>query len=138
MSMRETIRQARDINTEIVEVPEWGVSIELRSMTVRQRAAFISASQDNGENAGERVEQIYGQILVTCCSDPHTKEPVFEEDDLTWLMTEKAGEVIDRLVNRCLEVSGLKEKAVDEAGKSYSGSPAKTDEPTVSGEPISN
>ena len=117
MSMKNKIRSAQDIDRELVDVPEWDVTIEVRSMTVRQRASFISASQDTSENSGDRVETVYGQILVTCCLEPETGEPVFDEEDLSWLMTEKSGSVIDKLVSRCLEVSGLKEKAVDEAGK---------------------
>jgi hypothetical protein len=46
-------------------------------------------------------------------------------------MTEKSGAVIDRLVTSCLEVSGLKEKAIDEVGKSYSVSQTDTEEPTL-------
>jgi len=122
VSMKNKIRSAQDIDRELVDVPEWDVTIEVRSMTVRQRASFISASQDTSENSGDRVETVYGQILVTCCLEPETGEPVFDEEDLAWLMTEKSGSVIDKLVSRCLEVSGLKEKAVDEAGKDSSDS----------------
>ena len=117
MSMKAKIRLAKDIDREHVNVPEWDVTIEVRSMTVRQRAAFVAASQDNSEESGDRIENVYGQILCTCCLDPETGEAIFDEDDLSWLMTEKSGAVIDRLVTRCLEVSGLKEKAIDEAGK---------------------
>jgi len=130
VSMRDKIRSARDIQSEVVDVPEWGVAVEVRSMSVRQRAAFVAASQDQSEEGVQRVEKVYGGILVSCVYDPETNEPVFDEDDLSWLMTEKSGAVIDNLVGRCLEVSGLKEKAIDEAGKSYLGSPTQTGEPT--------
>ena len=127
MSIKAKIRLAQDLDREIIAVPEWDVSIEVRSMTVRQRASFVAASQDTSDN-GDKIENVYGHILVTCCLDPEDGSPVFTEDDLSWLMTEKSGAVIDRLVTSCLEVSGLKEKAIDEAGKSYSVYP------TVSGE----
>lgn len=138
MSLKNKIRAAKDIDKELVEVPEWDVTIEVRSMTVRQRAAFLAANQDHSEDGPARIEGVYGQILVTCCIDPETGDPVFEEDDLSWLMTEKSGSVIDRLVTRCLEASGLKEKAVDEAGKSSSGSPTATGEPKANDAPTSN
>ena len=138
MSIKDKIRAAKDIETELVEMPEWGVNIEVRSMSVRQRAAFVAASQDLTENSAARIEGVYGQILVTCCLDPDTGDAVFDEDDLTWLMTEKSGAAIDRLVTRCLEASGLKDKAVDEAGKSSSGSPTVTGEPTANDAPTSS
>ncbi|CAB4156183.1 hypothetical protein UFOVP665_47 [uncultured Caudovirales phage] len=126
MSIKAKIRSAQDLDREVIAVPEWDVSIEVRSMTVRQRASFVAASQDTSDN-GDKIENVYGQILVTCCLDPEDGSPVFNEDDLSWLMTEKSGAVIDRLVTSCLEVSGLKEKAIDEAGKSYSASPTVSD-----------
>lgn len=138
MSMRDKIRSARDIQTEVVDVPEWGVAVEVRSMSVRQRAVFVSASQDQTEEGVQRVEKVYGGILVSCVFDPENGETVFDEDDLSWLMTEKSGAVIDNLVGRCLEVSGLKEKAIDEAGKSYSGSQTEMGEPTQSDAPTSS
>ncbi len=138
MSLKNKIRAAKDIDKELVEVPEWDVTIEVRSMTVRQRAAFLAANQDHSEDGPARIEGVYGQILVTCCIDPESGDPVFEEDDLSWLMTEKSGSVIDRLVTRCLEASGLKEKAVDEAGKSSSGSPTAMGEPKANDAPTSN
>lgn len=132
MSMKNKIREARDIQSELVEVPEWGVTVEIRSMSVRQRAAFVAASQDQSDAGVDRVEKVYGQILVSCLIDPETGEMIFDEDDLTWLMTEKSGAVIDTLVGRCLEVSGLKEKAIDDAGKSYLASPTASGEATQS------
>lgn len=134
MSLREKIRSANDIERQLVHVPEWDVNIEVRSMTVRQRAAFVTASQDQSEGAADRIEKVYGQILVSCCLDPDSGENVFSEEDLTWLMTEKSGSVIDDLVARCLEASGLKEKAVDEAGKSSSDSPTSQDSANPNGE----
>jgi hypothetical protein len=131
VSIKAKIRSAQDLDREVIAVPEWDVSIEVRSMTVRQRASFVAASQDTSDN-GDKIENVYGQILVTCCLDPEDGSPVFNEDDLSWLMTEKSGAVIDRLVTSCLEVSGLKEKAIDEAGKSYSASPTVSDEANLS------
>lgn len=138
MSIREKIRNASDIEKQLVDVPEWGVTIECRSMTVRQRAAFVSANQNSSDDSGEKIEAVYGQILLTCCFDPETGDSVFADEDLSWLMTEKSGSVIDSLVTRCLEASGLKEKAVDESGKSSLGSPTSTGEPTTSDAPTSN
>ena len=41
MSIREQIINAEDIEHEIIEVPVWGVSIEVRSMTGRARTRLI-------------------------------------------------------------------------------------------------
>lgn len=130
MSIKNKIKAADDIDRVSLTVDEWGVTIEIRSMSVRQRAAFIAANQD-GDGQNGRVEALYGQMMITCIYDPETGDLVFDEADLDWLMTEKSGAVIDRIVTRCLEVSGLKEKSVDELGKSYSASPTGTDVDTL-------
>ena len=137
MSIKNKIKAADDIDRVSLDVDEWGVTIEIRSMSVRQRAAFIAANQD-GDGQGARVEALYGQMLVTCVYDPETGELVFDESDLDWLLTEKSGSVIDRIVTRCLEVSGLKEKSVDELGKSSSASLTDMDADTPNSGTTSN
>jgi hypothetical protein len=57
---------------------------------------------------------------------------------MEWLLNEKSGVVVDRIVNACLEVSGLKEKSVDEAGKVSSDSPTDTDASTLNADSISS
>lgn len=122
MSIKNKIKAANDIDRRSLAIPEWEVTVEVRSMTVRQRASFIAANQDTDDSTN-RIESMYGQMLMTCVYDPENGEAVFDEDDLDWLLTEKSGAVIDRIVTFCLEVSGLKEKAVDDMGKSSSDSP---------------
>ncbi len=114
MSIRNQIRKAQDRASETVEVPEWGVTVEVRSMTGRQRAAIVSVltSED-----GNRMEAIWGWVLVTCLYDPETGEQVFEEDDAEWLLDEKSSTVLDSLSGVCLRVAGIVEGGVDEAGK---------------------
>ena len=116
VSVKDKIRQASDRAKESVEVPEWDVTIEVRSMSAKQRARFATLI-DSGV-AGDRVEGLWTNILTSCCFDPETGEALFDVSDMEWLLEEKSGAVIDRIVAACLEVSGLTPKAVDDAGKS--------------------
>jgi len=134
-SIKQKIRAANDLAREILVVPEWDdVSIEVRSMSARQRAQFAAQIESAQREDGvvQRIESLWRVVLLTCCFDPDSGEHVFEDDDIEWLMEEKSGVVIDRVANACLEVSGLREKAVDEAGKSSSDSPTDTGESTPS------
>ena len=130
----DQIRKAPDLHTEAYEVVEWGVKLELRSMSARQRAAFATEMQVNddgspGINLG-RIEHLWSHVIQGACFDPDTGEAVFTDDDLEWLMTEKNAAVVEALATRCLEVSGMTAEAVDEAGKDSSGSPTpEVDEP---------
>jgi hypothetical protein len=118
--IKQKIRAASDLARELVEVPEWDVTIEVRSMSARQRSLF-AATIESGQNetdVTQRLERLWSSVFLTCLFDPETNEPLFGDEDMDWLFVEKSGVVIDRIANVCLEVSGLKEKAVDEAGKS--------------------
>ena len=133
-NIKQKIRAAKDLAREIIDLPEWDVAIEVRSMSARQRAGFAAQIEEAQREDGvvQRIESLWRVVLLTCCFDPETGDPVFEDADIDWLMEEKSGVVIDRLSNACLEVSGLKEKAIDEAGKLSSGSQTDMGEPTPS------
>ncbi len=119
MSIREKIRKAQDRTSQIVEVPEWGVIVEVRSMTGTQRSAIVTALTSDEDN---KMEALWGGMLVSCIYDPETGDPVFKEDDAEWLLNEKSSTVLDRLSNVCLQVAGIVEGAVDDAGKDSSAS----------------
>ena len=38
MSLRDQIMKAKDINGELMDIKEWGVKVEIRTMTARERA----------------------------------------------------------------------------------------------------
>jgi len=125
VSIRDKIRKAQDRTSEIVEVPEWGVTVEIRSMTGSQRSAIVTALTSDEDN---KMEALWGGMLVSCVYDPETGDPVFKEDDAEWLLGEKSSTVLDRLSNVCLQVAGIVEGAVDDAGKDSSVSPIVEDE----------
>jgi hypothetical protein len=121
VSIIDKIKQARDSEADAYEIPEWGVTVEVRSMSARQRAGMNSVIETDA-TAAERQELMWGYLLCACVFDPETGDPVFTEDDMDWVLTDKSFAVIDRLTAKCLEVSSVNREAVDEAGKSSSGS----------------
>lgn len=125
MSIRDKIRKAQDRTSEIVDVPEWGVTVEVRSMTGTQRSEIVTALTGDGDN---KMAALWGSMLVSCVYDPETGDPVFKEGDAAWLLEEKSSTVLDSLSNVCLRVAGIVEGAVDEAGKDYLDSQTAEDE----------
>ena len=113
-SIRETIRAAQDRTAETVEVPEWGVTVEVRSMTGTQRAVLVRSMTGEG---GINYDAIWGDVLVSCLFDPESGDAVFDDGDAEWLLSEKSSAVLDRLSGVCLRVAGIIEGSVDEAGK---------------------
>ncbi|MGYP003117714111 len=112
--LADKIRQADDKIENTINVEEWGVKIGVRSMTARQR----SDMQERWAEAGEQsASTLYENIILHCVFDPDTGESVFTVDDLEWLLEEKSAQVVDKIAQECLKVSGLVADAVDEVGK---------------------
>ena len=59
MSIRETIQAADDGSATAYEIPEWDVTVEIRSMTARSRAQFVAElSSDDGT-----ISAVDGELL---------------------------------------------------------------------------
>lgn len=115
MSLRDQILQANDIQKELVEVPEWGVTVEVRGMSGADRARiFDTVSKDGDVKAGE----LYVETVMATTFDPETGARLFDESDRTALM-EKSAQAIDRLSEVGLRLSGMTKDAQDAAGKRF-------------------
>ena len=130
--LAEQIRAAHDVSAELYEIPEWDVTLELRSMSARQRAAFASnvdfTADGTVELDGNRVELMWGTVIQACCFDPDNGEAVFGAEDIEWMMEEKNANVVDSLANACLAVSGMGADSDGDAGKDSSDSQTAEDE----------
>lgn len=118
MSIRDKIRQAKDSEGRPFEIPEWDVTVEVRSMSARQRAVLQNHVDVDEQSNSERQEAMWSYLLTSCVFDPETGDPVFTPDDMDWLLEDKSFAVIDRLSAECLAVSAVSAEAVDDAGKS--------------------
>lgn len=119
MSLRDQIVAANDRTTRQVEVPEWGVTVELRSMTAGQRIAMYQSAYD--PNSGQTdLKTLYPAVLTACVFDPKTKQPVFAQEDAEAIL-DKSGVVIERIAMEAISLSGISESAVTEAGKALLG-----------------
>lgn len=118
MSIRDKIKQAKDSEGKTYPIPEWDVTVELRSMSARQRAVLQNYVTLEEQSPSERQEAMWAYLLTSCVFDPETGDHVFTDDDMDWLLEDKAFAVIDRLTAECLSVSAVSTEAVDDAGKS--------------------
>lgn len=105
MNIRDQIRQADDIETRLVEVPEWGVTIELRTPTVAARGAALADYID--ENGLVDRARAYPSLVISCAYDPEDGSLLFTPADIGWL-GEKSSAALERLGAVAVELSGLK------------------------------
>lgn len=139
MSMRDKIRSTPDSSAEVVEIPEWDVKIEVRSMTARTRARMLRECVDPEEGTMD-FELLYPALLVACSYDPETGEAVFDESDIVWI-NDKASGPVERLAQAGMRLSGLSREAVDAGKGGSSGNPTSdiaSTSPSDSDEPSTN
>jgi len=109
MSIRDKILESDDLDKRVVDVPEWGVKVEVRTPNGRDRARITRLLQD------ETVEPevALAALLIPALFDPETGDRIFTEDDADVLVG-KNGNALQRLAEIASGVSGLTVEAVEE------------------------
>ena len=110
-SARDRILAHPRAKREQLEIPEWEVTVELRSMSIAQKGEVMPDDLE-GLTPKRGLEMLCDVVVFTCC-DPETHEPIFTAEDLNWLKSEPAS-IVELVGNKGLEVSGLNEQAGDE------------------------
>jgi hypothetical protein len=117
VSIRDQILAVQDIPTQLVEVPEWGVKIEVRGMTGAERTRIMDkATADAGEM---NLQMIYPEIVIATSFDPLTGEQVFVPEDRDILLS-KSATALDRVAMVGMRLSGFTKESADELGKDSS------------------
>ena len=100
---KHAILSAADCAPQCVNVPEWGGDIYLRPMSGSARAKF-EAIYKRADKSGDR-SGVRGYVLChTICNAD--SELLFTESDIE-AIEEKNGDVLDRLIEHAMKVSGL-------------------------------
>jgi hypothetical protein len=116
-----------DIETELVEVKVWGVTVLVKSMTAKDRARMVGNAA--GSNGQFNLEDVLPDLVIHCTFDPETNERVFMPNDRDALMAKSAA-AIEQIATVAMRLSGMDEDAVDVAGKD--SSPTQTDASSLS------
>jgi hypothetical protein len=95
----EAILALNDTKTDDLFVEEWGTSIKVQGLTKKQQLDVRERSLVNGEVSAEKSQ---GFLFLE-----GVVEPRFSEDQLGPLFDKNAG-VIDKILGRVLELSGMK------------------------------
>lgn len=112
--LRDAILNAHDITSELVDVPEWGVEVEVRSMTARERSRAIMAWRTDDDEVD--LEKLYPVLLVQTVFDPDTGKRVFRDQDADGLNMKNSA-ALERLASVAIRLSGMDQRAVDKAGE---------------------
>jgi hypothetical protein len=116
MSIREKILGVtNDTPSELVSVPEWGVSVLVKGFTLGAKDDFLT-SVYNTETKKADIKAFNSGVLVGTAYDPETEERLFTESDIP-VLKQKSAAAIQRLVDVGTRLSGLTDDAIEVAGK---------------------
>lgn len=104
---KEQILKAKDLKTIEVEVPEWGGSVRIQTMTGEARQQFQEALN---VPKGKLPKNMMEALLVACLVDD-TGGPLFSAADVAEL-AKKSSLAIQRVWESAAELNGLTDKSV--------------------------
>jgi len=124
---KQEILAAQDLRTEDVEVPEWGGTVRVRTLTGAERDAF-EASLTTVDKQGRRVPHLVNlrARLVAACLVDETGGRLFEPNEVA-LLGAKSAAALDRVFSVCQRLNGFTAADVEEMEKNSAS--GRNDEP---------
>lgn len=98
-----------EIRKEVVEIPEWDMSVEVRALSINAQVSLTMSDDDD----------FVSRMIKATCFDPDTGKKLFSEED-AWLDDEPTGSPVALLMEKASDLSGLNETD-DEAVESGKG-----------------
>ena len=104
MSLADTIISAVDLNEKTIEVPEWGVSILVKGLTIGQVQKIANDSKRKDGSSDYMLATIYS--VMAACYDPATGQKIFEPAHRDSLMGKNSA-VVARIAKQITELSNI-------------------------------
>jgi hypothetical protein len=122
MLSRDDILAADDIETEIIDVPEWGGKVMVRSMTGAQRDQWeASMMERRGRRMVPNTFNVRAKLAVWCIVGENG-ERVFTDADAVKLGAKSAA-AINRVYEAAAKMSGITDDDVDELVENFGKTP---------------
>jgi hypothetical protein len=113
--LKDKILQADDLEKKQVYISQWDATVEVRSLTGKQRASIIKSVM-SPDGKIEFIDKMYGDLLIECCYDPETGELLFSEADKDAL-NNKNGSALENIARIAMDLSGLSEQVAQDMEK---------------------
>ena len=109
MGIRDTILKADDATYETVEVPEWGVTVAVKALTIAEQRRFMrTVRKRTGRESDYQIDRdkFMVQLIIATVVDVDTHEPVFEAADADAL-SKKSVKAATRVSEVAMRLSGF-------------------------------
>jgi hypothetical protein len=121
---REDILGAQDLKTEDVEVPEWGGTVRVRSLTGAERDAYEAGIvQLRGDGSRTFTLQNARARLVSLAVCNENGERLFSDKDIAEL-GKKSAAALERVFDKARHLSGLSDDDVEELAEGFKPAPS--------------
>jgi hypothetical protein len=121
---REQILEAQDLQTEVVEVPEWGGSVMVQGLTGTERDAFEDeAVQTKGKKISVNMRNIRAKLAAKSIVDRKGGERIFTDRDVIAL-GKKSAAPLDRVFSVAQKLSGISVEDIEELAKNLDSVPS--------------
>lgn len=115
-NLRDLILAASDRQKEKAEVPEWGITVFITTMSGTERDAFEAEIVTlRGKKTDLNLKNIRAKLLVRTMVD-ESGQRIFSDADAGEL-GKKSASVLSRLYEIAQKINGLREEDVEELGK---------------------
>lgn len=113
---RDEILAADDLPRELVDVPEWGGAVYVRTLTGEERDAFEAATvQSRGKRVDLNLRNIRARLVALAVVDEDGRR-LFTDGDVAAL-GKKSAQALNTLFGVAQRLSGLTEADVEEMAK---------------------
>lgn len=124
---RDDILKVEDRKYELLDVPEWGGEVRLRTLTGRERDEFEASTVETNKKGQQRTNlvNIRARLVSLCLVDEEGNRMFTEKRDVI-LLGEKSAAALERVFAKCNEMNGLSEKDVEELAENFSETPSES------------
>ena len=109
MLSKADILGAQDFKIESVDVPEWGGTVYVKSLTSRQR------DEMERRVTGKEMDNLRALFVVWCVCD-EKGAPLFDESDLE-AISNKSGAATGRIFNKIMELTQFSDDDLEDLTK---------------------
>lgn len=115
---KNAILSQSDREIELVEVPEWGGVVFVRSLSGEERDQFeASIIERNGRDVRTNLRNLRARLVVLAACD-ESGAPIFTPGDAAALGAKSAA-ALDRIFSVAQRLSGLRENDVQELAENF-------------------
>lgn len=107
---KQQIQDVDDLPSKIVNMPEWGGDVKIRTMSAKNRIDF---EKINIANKSE-LETMIHLIMFSCIDDEGNL--LFDDSDFEFLSGKSAKSIL-KLFQECIEMSTLSQKGLEDKAK---------------------